>query len=104
MGHTINVELIPPIKWKYPKAVGWFDTQNLTIKVLKRPGTITEQTFLHELMHAVFYALNNPLYENEELVDQVGGLLHQAITTAKYPRQPRRTRKGTNGRRQSLRV
>jgi len=93
MGHTITVQLIPPIKWKRKGAVGWFDQNTLTIEVLKRPGTITEQTFLHELMHAVFFALNSPLYENEELVDQVGGLLHQAIKTAKYPRQPRRPRK-----------
>ena len=46
-------------------------------------------------MHAVFYALNSPLYDNEELVDQIGGLLHQAVKTAKFekPRQPRRSRK-----------
>jgi hypothetical protein len=93
MGHTFTVELIPPIRWKRKGAVGWFDQNTLTLEVLKRPGTITEQTFLHEFMHAVFYVLNNPLYENEELVDQVGGLLHQAIKTAKYPRQPRRPRK-----------
>lgn len=95
MGHTITVNLIPPIRWKHKGAVGMFNTETLTIDVLKRPGTITEQTFLHELMHAVLYALNSPLYENEELVDQVGGMLHQAITSAKYPkpRRPRRPRK-----------
>jgi hypothetical protein len=93
MGHTVTVDLIPPIKWKRKDACGWFDPNKLHIEVLKRPGTITEQTFLHELMHAVFYALNHPLYQNEELVDQIGGLLHQAIKTAKYPRQPRRSRK-----------
>ncbi len=95
MGHTFTVNLIPPIQWKHKGAVGWFDQNTLTIDVLKRPGTISEQTFLHELMHAVFYVLNSPLYENEELVDQIGGLLHQTIKSAKYdkPRQSRRPRK-----------
>lgn len=95
MGHTIPVDLIPPIRWKRKDAVGWFDHQAMRIEILKKPGTMSEQTFFHELMHAVFYALNSPLYENEELVDQIGGLLHQAVKTAKYakPRQPRRSRK-----------
>lgn len=93
MGHTIKVELIPPIKWRRKEAIGWFDPKTLSIEVLKRPGTATEQVFLHEVMHAVFYALNSELYENEELVDQIGGLLHQVIKTAKYePRQKRRSR------------
>lgn len=95
MGHTIPVELIPPIRWKRKDAVGWFDIDTLRIELLKRPGTAYEQVFFHELMHAVFYALNSPLYDNEELVDQIGGLLHQAVKTAKFekPRQPRRSRK-----------
>ena len=92
MGHTIPVDLIPPIRWKRKDAVGWFDHQTLRIEILKKPGTMSEQTFFHELMHAVFYALNHPLYDDEELVDQIGGLLHQAFKTAKYP-QPRQTRR-----------
>jgi hypothetical protein len=48
-----------------------------------------EHTYLHELVHHVFYNgaeddIEPPLCYREALVDRVAGLLHQALTTAVY--------------------
>lgn len=79
MGHTVTVKRIPPSRWKAGKqCAGWFDPKTLTIAICTGGAQTTqEQTFWHEVTHVIFFALNNPLYENEELVDQIGGLLHQ---------------------------
>ena len=42
-----------------------------------------EHIFLHELMHWVFYKLNkDDLRKDEDLVDMIADLLHQAIKSA----------------------
>jgi hypothetical protein len=96
MGHTFTVEQIPQIRWKQSDCVGWFNPKEMKIGILKRPGTAAEQVFTHELVHAMTYVMGHSLYENEEFTDTFSGLLHQAATSAKYPkpRQPRRSRKG----------
>lgn len=44
-----------------------------------------EHTFLHELVHMVFYHTEQSgLNKNEDFVDLVAGLLHQALTTMEY--------------------
>lgn len=51
-----------------------------------------EQTFCHELSHFLLYhaggTVNHELkqmaHQNEELVDLLGSLLHQALTTMEY--------------------
>lgn len=44
-----------------------------------------EHTFLHELIHACLYHTHrNNLNKDEEFVDLLAGLLHQALTTAEY--------------------
>lgn len=50
-----------------------------------RPSTQIESTFFHELMHYIFYALDEEeMRKDEKLVDNIGRLLHQAFTTARY--------------------
>jgi len=50
-----------------------------------RPQSQFESTFLHELMHFVFFMLGkNDLRNDEVLVDSIARLLHQALTTAEY--------------------
>ena len=93
MGHTVTVLLIPQIKWKKADCIGWFNPKDMTIGILKRPGTVPEQVFAHELVHAITYVMGHALYEDEEFTDTFSGLLHQVATTAK-PRPPRRSRKG----------
>lgn len=60
------------------------ELQTNTPSVL-RPSTHIEVTFLHELLHWIFYVLEeHELKENEKLVDTMARLLHQAISTAEY--------------------
>jgi len=86
MGHTITVKRIPAARWKAGKdCVGYFDPATLTIAVCSSiSASGQEQTFWHETVHAIFFALNSPLYENEELVDQIGSLLHQIVTSLEF--------------------
>lgn len=51
-----------------------------------RRQTDVEQTFFHELMHWIFHVLGRAeMAKDEELIEQVSGLLHQAFATAEYP-------------------
>lgn len=50
-----------------------------------RPQTQIESTFFHELMHYVFFMLGkDDLRKDEEFVDTVARLVHQAMITAEY--------------------
>lgn len=50
----------------------------------KYPKTQIEQTFLHELVHVILYAMNEmQLFENEKFVDIFATFLHQALSTQK---------------------
>ena len=52
---------------------------------IHRPQTQLESSFLHELMHYIFFMLGkDDLRKDEVLVDSIGRLLHQAMTTAEY--------------------
>lgn len=54
-------------------------------KELPIPQSTMEQVFCHELVHALFFYAEKPkLFVNEELVNLLGGLLHQALTTLEY--------------------
>ena len=83
MGHTIIVKRIPKSRWKAGKnCVGYFDPAHLTIAVCSGfAPSAQEQTFWHEVTHCILFALNSPMYENEEFVDQVGGLLQQITSS-----------------------
>ena len=50
-----------------------------------RPQTQSEATFCHELVHWIFFMMNeDDLRKNEKLVDVFGRLLHQALITMEY--------------------
>lgn len=42
------------------------------------------ETFFHELTHAVLYEMKNPLWCNEQFVDEFARLLTQAINTSEF--------------------
>ena len=68
------------IKGKYGECV----LHKQTIHLLSGlPPELTEQTFLHELCHAIHYAMGKNEH-NEEFIDAFATMLHQALTTAKY--------------------
>ena len=52
---------------------------------IQRPQTQIESSFFHELVHYVLFMLNkDDMVSDEEFVDGVARLLHQALTTAEY--------------------
>jgi len=85
MGHTVMVRRLPLSRWKHADCVAYFDPQKMVI-VICTASTVTaqEQIFWHEATHAMFYCLGSPDYNNEALVDQLGGLIHQITSTSVF--------------------
>lgn len=44
--------------------------------------SVSEQVYLHELVHAVLDSMHDDLSKNEQFVDIFSALLHQAFTSA----------------------
>lgn len=68
------------------KCDGYCDASNSVI-LLRRNlrREIKEQTFCHELIHAILFSLEfNTLSNNEEFVELVAKALHQVMTTQEY--------------------
>ena len=82
-GHTVKVRIVPASKWKHKDSVGAFNPNKYTIDILATiTGTARQQVLCHEMFHALFYvAGQDELYQDEELVDRLGHLLQQALTT-----------------------
>lgn len=77
LGTHYNVRTVPKID---EETVAYFDPQKCLIAL--RSGLSKEQrehAFLHELVHAALHAMNNELYSDEQFVDVLSGLLHQAL-------------------------
>lgn len=52
---------------------------------LKRPTTHLEQSYLHELVHAILHGMSEyELGENEKFVNLFASALHQILQTSKY--------------------
>lgn len=94
LAHTIHVKAIPASKWKHTDCVGIYQADKQQIEVKDGPGTMPGHILCHEITHAILSAMGHKLNNDEAFVDNFSGLLHQALSTAKYPRQPRRSRKG----------
>lgn len=83
MGKTYTVKVIPKDQWSDAEVWGDFNPATNEIRVVKLGDDATEQTFYHELMHAILTAMNHKLNRDETFVDLVSGLLHQALKTSK---------------------
>jgi len=84
LGHTVTVRVVPPSKWRHGKgAVGTWEPNKYRIDVLAvQPESHRQQIFCHEFAHALLQlAGRDDLSEDEKLVDQLGHLLQQALTT-----------------------
>lgn len=82
MGNTISVKIVPEAEWSDDDAVGLWNSQNLIIQV--RGGLHphrAQQAFCHELVHAMLDAFSHPISKDEQFVDTLAGLLHQAWTS-----------------------
>ena len=82
LGHTIAVQVMAKKDWQYEDAVGVFNPQDNTIKLLKARQDQLTHALWHEICHAALYFMNHKLYANEQFVDQLGGLLAQLAATA----------------------
>lgn len=67
-----------------PGALGVTTYDHAKIEVLKGLSTqIQEQTFCHELVHAILYSMGKAMPHDEEFVDGFATFLHQFLKTAK---------------------
>lgn len=82
MGHRITVRIIEEADWPDDDIVGVYSPSTSEILLLRRASAIMEQTFLHELLHAIFKLLGRHKADADEVfIDTVAGLLHQALTS-----------------------
>lgn len=98
LGHTIEVvenkRLAHDHNWN---GAACYDETRIELLPIseQHPFSMTkhEQTFCHELSHFLLYhagaAINHELggkyvHQNEEFVDLLGSLIHQALTTMEY--------------------
>lgn len=91
LGHTIGVHVINAGDWdalseKYPDiedCVGYWSPKDNVILVKRQKRSMMHHTFVHELLHAALDQMNHRLSRNEVFVDNLAGLLSQALETAK---------------------
>ena len=88
-GHTIKVKYVKDLQ-KNQDCYGKWDNDTLTIS-LQCPTTATtqktlqEQTFYHELAHAICDLTGYPeLSKDEQFIDLFGSGLHQVQVTQKF--------------------
>ena len=83
-GHTIEVRIIPPRRWKHGKScVGIWLPDVYRIELLSSSrGSARQQVFTHELIHALLdVSGHDDLSRDEQFVDRLGHLLQQVLTT-----------------------
>lgn len=92
LGHTITVRIVSKRDWEALAEQSddmdegdlgyWIPDRNLIV-LRRQPKSQLLHTFYHELMHAVLFYMNSPLWTDERFVDNASGLLAQAIHTFK---------------------
>jgi hypothetical protein len=82
-GHEVSVRILPLSKWPHTKrAVGIYEPGLHRIDLRGDQGdTELQQTFCHELVHALLDEMNHKLSFDEQFVDAVGSLLAQALAS-----------------------
>jgi hypothetical protein len=84
LGHTIKVRVVSPSRWRHGKdTVGiWLPEQYRIDIVSTVKGSHRQQTWAHEAMHAMLdLGGYEALSTDEVLVDRLGHLLQQMLTT-----------------------
>ena len=96
MGHVIQVFVIPEAEWHYGADCAgiWLPATHQIHISDALDDSNKMHTFFHELLHAILDCMNHRLSRNEAFVDQLGGLLHQALAGATYAKpKPKRAPK-----------
>ena len=93
LGHTIQVFVCPPEEWPHgDDCVGiWSPTDHQIHIHGGIDDSLKMHSFFHELLHAALDMMNHKLARNEAFVDQLAGLLHQALAGATYVK-PKKSR------------
>lgn len=94
LAHRIRVKAVPAHEWPHEDHVGSYNALDQVIELRDDGGSLSGHTFCHELTHSILTSMGHPINADEAFVDSFSGLLHQALTTATYPRQPSRSSKG----------
>ena len=92
LGYTIEVQTVPADQWQHEDCSGFYVPEKclIVLREYERPE-VQAHTLFHEIVHAIFLALNrDDLSADERLVDTFAGLLHQVITSAEYDAPIRR--------------
>lgn len=83
-GREYVVKVIPAKEWDEPDAVAKYLPADGLILIKRTSGDLMVHSFLHEMMHAIYDALDeSELYANEKLIDTTAGLIHQALKSAR---------------------
>jgi hypothetical protein len=92
LGHIITVNIVEPDKWEFgDECAGLWHPQGQQIYIHGGlEPSVQYHTFFHELCHAVLDMMSHKLARNEAFVDQLAGLLHQALVGATYNPAKRR--------------
>jgi hypothetical protein len=83
-GHTIEVRVVPPRKWKHGKScVGIWIPEHYRIEIVSSVrGSNRQQVWCHEAIHAMLDISGlDDLNSDESKVDLLGHLLQQMLTT-----------------------
>ena len=88
-GKVVTVAIVPLADWQHgDDSVGLWNPQTYVIHVRgDQPQVAMEQTYLHEMSHAILDGMSHRLARNEAFVDNFANLLHQALTGARYARK-----------------
>ena len=76
---------------RFPSALGYIDytPSDIYIHTVKKDGQavsekVMQETFWHELTHAILHEMDHPLFRSEVFVTQFAKLLSQAINSARF--------------------
>jgi hypothetical protein len=95
LGHTITVRVVSKRDWEAlveevddeenmdEADVGYWIPADDLIVIKRQPKAMMLHTLAHEVTHAILYYMNSPLWTDEQFVDNFGGLLAQALDTAR---------------------
>ena len=85
LGHTVTVKVVPGADWAHPDCVGLYEPHRHRILIRgDLSESLQQHTLYHEMVHSWLSAMSHDLNEDEKFVDMLGGLIHQAMTTAKF--------------------
>jgi hypothetical protein len=86
-GTTYEVSCVSEKNWEgEADELGYLLPQLGKVAIKAGDQQIMEHTYCHELVHAILTHMGeDKLNRNEKFVDMFGGLLHQAMTSAKCP-------------------